>query len=872
MKNNILKIILILILNLFIQNICYPNQFNFDVTEIEITENGNKFIGKKRGLITTDDGIEIDANQFEYDKKLNILNAKGNVKISDNINKYIIYTDKVIYYKNDEKIFTQNNSKGIDLKNDTIIKANTFEYDLSFNILSAKGNVYLEDKEEDYKLRSEFLKYFKNDEKIATKGNTTADIKSKYYIKSKDITFLRDEMEISSNNKTIITDKLNLYNLSKFKYLINVEELRGEKITISSNYKTPKSDNFYFSSAIINLKNQNFIAKNTEIKVHKDIFDNSENDPRLKGVSSSKEGEITTVNKGVFTSCKINNNCPAWAIQASEIKHDKKKQEISYKNAILKVFDIPVLYFPKFFHPDPTVIRKSGILKPVLNNSNVLGSSFTIPYYHVISDESDVTLAPTLFDSGIKMVQNEYRKVGKSSDILINFGHTRDYKSSTQNTKKNITYLFSKVDFDLDLENFNSSKMFLNLEKVTNDTFLKIFDTTFNKNTTSLKPNDNNKLSSSLKFVLNHDSYNLTTGFQAYENLQKSKNDRYQYVLPYYDLNKTFFPKFINGSINLTSGGSNDLNNTNQLKTTVTNNLSYSSLDFISKSGFKNNFNISLKNLNSVGKNVSEYKNNPQIELSSLFEVNTSIPLRKKTINYLNSLTPKISIRANPGDMKNHSNSERTINTDNIFSLDRLGLDDSYEAGKSLTIGIDYKKQMLNDMNKYFEIKLASVLRDKEESFMPSKTTLNKKSSNIFGSLSSNYIKNFDLKYKFALDNNLDEMEYNDVSAKFSLNNFVTSFNLIKEKGEMGDENYTKNYIGYTFNDQNQISFNTRRNRRINLTEFYNLVYEYKNDCLVAGINYKKTYYEDRDLKPTEDLLFTITLFPLTTFEQKIDQ
>jgi LPS-assembly protein len=88
----------------------------------------------------------------------------------------------------------------------------------------------------------------------------------------------------------------------------------------------------------------------------------------------------------------------------------------------------------------------------------------------------------------------------------------------------------------------------------------------------------------------------------------------------------------------------------------------------------------------------------------------------------------------------------------------------------------------------------------------------------------------------------------------------------------MGDENYTKNYIGYTFNDQNQISFNTRRNRRINLTEFYNLVYEYKNDCLVAGINYKKTYYEDRDLKPTEDLLFTITLFPLTTFEQKIDQ
>ena len=65
--------------------------------------------------------------------------------------------------------------------------------------------------------------------------------------------------------------------------------------------------------------------------------------------------------------------------------------------------------------------------------------------------------------------------------------------------------------------------------------------------------------------------------------------------------------------------------------------------------------------------------------------------------------------------------------------------------------------------------------------------------------------------------------------------------------------------------------FKTRRNRKINLTEYYDLVYEYKNDCLTAGIKYKKSYYEDRDLKPNEDLFFTITLFPLTTYEYDAD-
>ena len=42
--------------------------------------------------------------------------------------------------------------------------------------------------------------------------------------------------------------------------------------------------------------------------------------------------------------------------------------------------------------------------------------------------------------------------------------------------------------------------------------------------------------------------------------------------------------------------------------------------------------------------------------------------------------------------MKNHSDLERKINTDNIFNINRIGVSDSLEAGNSLTIGIDFKK------------------------------------------------------------------------------------------------------------------------------------------------------------------------------------
>ncbi|XOJ73613.1 hypothetical protein ABXT43_01875 [Candidatus Pelagibacter sp. Uisw_114] len=44
------------------------------------------------------------------------------------------------------------------------------------------------------------------------------------------------------------------------------------------------------------------------------------------------------------------------------------------------------------------------------------------------------------------------------------------------------------------------------------------------------------------------------------------------------------------------------------------------------------------------------------------------------------------------------------------------------------------------------------------------------------------------------------------------------------------------------------------------------MIYEYKNDCLVAGIQYKKNYYSDADIKPVEELFFSITIVPLGTF------
>ena len=935
MKNKFKKFLLITIIFLSNNFILHANeQFNFDVTEVEITEKGNKFIGKKRGLITTQDNIEIEADQFEYNKISNILKLTGNVKIKDFNQDSIIYSKKITYYKNQEIYKSESSSKFINTKDNIEIEADQFKYDKISNILeltgdakiididenaiiysqkityfknqelfeselgskfinkefiinsdkmkynkilnsiNANGNVKIDDKKKKYTIYANDINYLRNVEKIFTKGKTRALINSEYDFNSYDVQLLRNENILSSKKKSTILDKKSkLYEIDSFEYNIESELLKAKNLYIvfDSLVSSGESDNLKFDDGIFNLKDNSYIASKTEINLKKNSFDNTDNDPRLIGASSRSKNQITNVNKGIFTSCKkIDGKCPPWSIKAKKITHDKIKKQLIYDHAILNVYDKPVMYFPKFFHPDPTVERQSGFLRPQLNNSEILGTSIYMPYFHVISENKDFTFKPTWFDNDIYMLQNEYREENKNSSFIADFSVTKGYKSSLSNNKNSISHLFAKYDLDLNLSNFDKSQLNFFLEKVTNDTYLKVFDT--NLIDTPIKPSNPNMLNTGLTLTLDHEKFNFDLGLQAYENLQIEKSsDRYQYILPYYNFSKFLETDGI-GSIEFTSSGNNNLIETNNLESNIINNLNYKIIDQISNQGFKNNFGIYFKNLNTVAKNNNKYKSSPQMELMNIIEFNSSLPLGKKDLNSDHIIEPKISLRFNPGDMKNYNSTKRIINADNIFDIDRLGLSDSFEAGKSLTLGIDYKKTDLNDINKYFEAKISTVLRDKKENFVPSSSTINNKNSNLFGSITYNHDDHFKFDYDFAIDNDFSTFNYNTISSEFTYNNFTTELKFIEENDIIGNSNSIENRFEYELNKNNYLSFNTRRNRTLNLTEYYDLLYEYKNDCLTAGFKYKRSYYQDRDLKPKEDLLLTITFYPLTTYEQEVDQ
>jgi len=902
MKNNFRNFLLILIYIIFsLKSVYAVEPFVFNVTEIEILENGNQINGYKRGTVISDDGSEITAENFFYNKITNILEAIGDVKYLNKLNNTVITSDKAIYFKNDEKIYTSGNSKAINENNS--INSSSLEYDKISNIFKAKKNAVVNDFEKDITIFADEITYFKNEENFFTKGKTKALIENKYKFNSKNVTYYKHSGDLNSQEKSSIEDDNgNIYKLNNFTYNINTEVLKGKKVEVLAKVDGNKNDQYFFSEGFFDFKNKSHLAKETKIKIHKSVFENEMlkleidpklygyQDPRVYGSSSYSSPKKTVINNGIFTSCKLNDDCPPWSIKAEKITHDKIKKDMIYKNAILKVYDVPVLYFPKFFHPDPSVKRRSGFLKPQLNNSESLGSSLYIPYFKTLGSDKDLTLKPTFFENNIKLekekyiLQSEFRKKNKDSFLIADFGLLRDYKALNENEYRNANHFFLDFTGDLKLDNFSESGFASQIERVNNDTYLKVFQNVLTQS--PVMPSSLSTMNSNLKLYFDKDDQNLSTGIQIYESLGGKNSDRYQFTLPYYnfskDLTSVIEENSIDGSINFSSSGSNTLKNTNNLRTSITNSVSYESADYISSSGFLNNFGLYFKNLNSIGKNDNIYTGSPQLDGMNILRFNSVYPLTKLSGVAIETLTPKISFRINPGNnMNDYSSSSKSINASNVFDINRLGISDDYEAGRSLTLGLDYKfdtfetspdtdQDEINLKDKYLEFKLATVLRDQVETEIPSSSTINRKNSNIFGSIENRLLNNINLNYNFSLDNDMKTLNSNSIETEISINNFLTTFNFIENRNELGTTHLISNETKYKFDNNTLLKFSTRRNKAIGLTEYYNLSYEYKNDCLTAAIKFNKTFYKDKDLVPTEDLFFTLTLVPLTTYEREV--
>ena len=360
----------------------------------------------------------------------------------------------------------------------------------------------------------------------------------------------------------------------------------------------------------------------------------------------------------------------------------------------------------------------------------------------------------------------------------------------------------------------------------------------------------------------NQDTY-IKASVESYIDLAQNKRERYEYVYPNIEFAKDIeLDPSYKGTLTFDSSAYHKKYSVNSHDSTNINSFEYQSFDYVLNNGLKNNFNLLIRNVNSDGHNSTINRNDVSNKILGSLIFESSYPLQKLGANYNGFLEPIVSLRYSPSETKNISNADRRIDINNIFSRNRISDNDAVEGGESITIGNTYRLTDKDNVQEYLYLGLATVFRAEENNDLPIKSTIGKKSSDIVGNAKISPNKYFNINYDFSLDNNLNSSNYDSIRSTLSINNFVTSFEFLQEEGDIGTKSFLQNKTSYNFNEENSLNFSTRKNKKTDLTEFYNLIYQYKNDCLVAAVEYNKEYYTDNDLKPAEQLLFTITIVP----------
>ena len=743
-----------------------------------------------------------------------------------------------------------------------------------FGLFFFQINTCFSQQKDIYNFSANKITYSQDNNIIEAVGNVVAKNNEGKQISADKIIYNRSKQQLSTfGNSKLIDDKIGTLFAERFEYNLDKQSiLADEKVKFIDKDK----NTYYFSKLKSDDKFNEIIATDVIAELNKDLLKSADKynefiEPRFSGKSATLKNNITIVQDAKFTTCKKSNEaegCAYWNLEAGELIHDKEQKKLTYKNVSLKLNSIPVIYVPYFSHPDPTVQRKEGFLAPSFSYlGGEIGPTIKIPYFYPLSESADLTVSPVHYFKQNPLLLGEYRERFKNGDLVIEGGYTQGYKkvTSTQ-TDGSRNHLYGNINLNFKDKILDESQFSTKIQRVNDPTYLRV--NKINSTSDGFKKNPVREKDTKLTNEVSLNSYgrdetlNLKT--TVYQNLTAiKKSDQYEYLAPEIIYSKYNFLN--NNGLNLNSIFRSLNANTNQNKTSFINNLDHSTSE-----SYKSNLGIGYKFLTKIN-NINYYADhkspneNLNAQINPVVALDTSLPLAKISKESEQYIVPRILTRYAPGKMQNAKSNDITLNTDNLFSVNRMSSDELIEKDFSLNLGLDWfwKEKNLNQTQpSEASFSVGQVLKFNNDLDMPTKSSLQNKNSDLITKATYLSPSNFDFTMKNTLDNSLNHAYYNDVTLKTFIKQGEVNFNFYEKNSHIGSERYAKANLSSFITDSIKIKIETDRNLKTDMTNSHKLGIENENECIRYGIYFQKNFASDKDLKPGASVFFGVTLLP----------
>lgn len=134
---------------------------------------------------------------------------------------------------------------------------------------------------------------------------------------------------------------------------------------------------------------------------------------RLAAVKGTRTNGIYTLERAAYTGCAVEDSkgCPkepTWQINAVRVIYDPTRQRVTYRNANIELFGLPLIPLPGLSHPVGDG-GSSGLLVPNLRYDRNNGFEVALPYYFKLAPNRDITITPHVYTDTLPMLEANFR-------------------------------------------------------------------------------------------------------------------------------------------------------------------------------------------------------------------------------------------------------------------------------------------------------------------------------------------------------------------------------------------------------------------------------------------------------------------------------
>lgn len=692
-----------------------------------------------------------------------------------------------------------------------------------------------------------------------------------------EVYFSADELDVDENDSIIMAHGNVIVTRGDMK--LNADKLwydqKKDKVVASGNVVVTEADGSVLYTDEIVLSKKLTKAEVNKVKVIMRDESRIWADTFVKKPSNNKQ-----MRRASYTACDMcEGKSPLWQIDARKVNHDAAGQNINYNDAVVRVKGVPVFYLPFLSHPAPEVKRRSGLLMTSMGHTSYLGQYVRPMYFINVSDQTDIVLSPYFSADRDIVWGGQYRQYFYNGHIKAEGTYLSD-KGSDYNKK--VRYgQFKRPE--------QRGNLFLNARYEINDYWVSHLDLNYVSDVFYLKDmalrgEDDAWLTSKLAFerfegrdyATIEGYYYKLTSYSLKARNRAEYNNRMKdmpFVAPYMEYEHVSDP-YSNGVYFKTNISSASVYRDNDEESQRLSMINSWELPYTSNYGEQYKFVASVKS-DVYYINDYAYQENRMYDgsLARVFPqvgVEWRLPFVRATEDSRQIIEPVVVAAFAPDNQKHLEKIPNADSVDvefddaNVLSLDRYAGYDRNDNGSRVSYGLNWNSY--GDIIGHTSAFIAQSYQLSDDSTFMEAINDDDKLSDYVGRVYASPNEYLNLNYRFRLDKDTYELEYNELGASLGADilRVYTSYIYMQPNQNSYYSASERKEVYFRVSSKLTKSWSASLYDRIDLTDGGgNLEHggqlTYEDECLQLVFTAKKYNYHDSALD--DDYEFGVTFF-----------